>query len=69
MASGPLVFGNGRQLADDFLKAAPPFFVGAGCHGRGILLAGVSVIQVSKVGDLTSQGNNVSQNIGGIHTY
>jgi hypothetical protein len=69
LASGPLVFGDGRQLADDFLKAAPPPFIGAGGHGRWILLAGVTVIQVTKAGDLASQGYNVSQNIGGVHTY
>ncbi len=66
---GPLVFGDRRQLADDFLKAGPPLFIRPGCHGRGILLAGVTVIQVSKAGDLASQGHNVSQNIGGIHSH
>jgi hypothetical protein len=65
----PLVFGNGRQLSDDFLQARSASFVGARCHGRGSLLGRVTVIQVAKVSNFTSEGHNVSQHIGGIHTY
>ena len=66
---GTLVFSERRQFPHDFLKAGTPIFVRAGGHGRGILLAGITVIQVAEVGDFTSQGHNVSQHIGGIHSY
>lgn len=66
---GTLVFGERRQLTHDFLKAGTPLFVGAGSQGRRVLLAGIAVIQVAEVCDLTSQGHNISQHIGGIHAY
>jgi hypothetical protein len=69
MPSGTLVFGDGCQFADDFLQAGPPLLIRPGCHGRGVLLAGITVVQITKTGDLASQGHNVSQNISGIHSY
>jgi hypothetical protein len=60
LTSGPLVLGEGCQLPDDFLKPCAPLFVGTGGHGSGSLLGRVTAIQVAQVGDLTSQGHNVS---------
>ena len=67
--SGVLLFGHDGQLPHYFLKPCPALFVGAGGHWGWSLLCGVTVVHVTDVGYLASQGYNVSQHIGGVHTY
>jgi hypothetical protein len=64
-----LFLGHDRQLADYFLKPCPALFIGAGGHRGRILLGGKTIVHVTDIRDFTSQGHNVSQHIGGVHTY
>jgi len=68
-ASGVLFLGHDSQLSHYLLKSRPALFVGAGGHRSWSLLCGVTVVHVTDVGDLASQGYNVSQHIGGVHSY
>ncbi len=57
--SGALVFGDGSELANDFLETGTASGIGARGDGSRIFLGSITVIHIAKAGNFASKGDDV----------